>query len=264
MNNLIPLPLFKLNKQLAVLEMHDPSRFFSKKPAYFDALADEGSLKKCRYLFEASIERSELNVVTDTGIRLFELFISKIEEGWSVLLVPASNNYLQVADKLEKLQSRLTETNFELFEKSESLSKAVKRSNKLSGPFIELTENLGIVPLFGDLSSEKLEAIQANVLSRTYLAQPERLLIDFTGVGIIDRSSVGKLRDFLLILEQLGISTVVIGLHPAHARTILPYRRELNFEVERSAKEAVRQWLQVEDGKELSQDEAESKSMNRL
>ncbi|NJP37239.1 STAS domain-containing protein [Alkalicoccus luteus] len=264
MDNQIPLPLFKLNRQLLVTHMHDPRDLFGETPKSFEELADEGSREKCRRMFEASVERTELNMITAEGVRLCELFITETADGWSVLLVPASNSYLQVADKLEKLQSRLAETNFELFEKSESLSQAVKRSNKLSGPFIELTDGLAIVPLFGDLSFEKLDAIQSNVLKRSYHAQPERILIDFTGVGVIELSSVGKLRDFLLIFEQLGISTVVIGLHPAHARTILPYRRELNFDVERSAKEAVRQWLLSDEGEESPYVKTEPKPLNRV
>ncbi len=209
-------------------------------------LADEASSRKLRRLLMTGdvIRGEEVNVVGVKGERILcSLYASWLAEAGSAVFVPLSSSYYEVRDSLDALQSRLNETNFELYERKEELASLVYRSNKLSGPFIELSEDLALVPIFGDLTSAKLEAIERNVFKRAYRAQPDRLLVDFTGVGDIERGAAESMKNLLLSFKQMGIEPVLIGLKPAHARTLAPFKEELDVQVLHSAKTAVKKWF---------------------
>ncbi|WP_431804341.1 hypothetical protein [Halobacillus andaensis] len=49
-------------------------------------------------------------------------------------------------------------------EEKEKLEEAIEQNNRLSAPFIELTKDTALVPLFGDLTSDKMQAVEDYLL----------------------------------------------------------------------------------------------------
>ncbi|WP_146159153.1 STAS domain-containing protein [Alkalicoccus saliphilus] len=248
-----PLPLVKINAEGEIKAWTREASSLFPEASLLMELIEEGSREKFNnILMQQQIVRgAEINIYSrDGGAVLCSIFASPVEEGWEVAFAPLSDSYHKVSSRLLTLQTRLSETNFELYEKSEKLQHVVKRSDKLSGPFIELTENMALIPLFGDLTVEKLTAIEEQALQGSYYSQPERILIDFTGVGTVDEEGVQKFSGLVLVFQQMGIKIVLIGLHPSHARVLAPVRSELEVEFDHSAKTAVEKWLRLEKEEE--------------
>ncbi|SDN32156.1 STAS domain-containing protein [Alkalicoccus daliensis] len=249
----LPLPLYKFNKEYEIsFQSKEAELLFSVQQSVLDIL-DVESIAKFKGLIDhaGTVKGAEINLLSVNGSVLLCTMYADWEDGiCECAFIPLSSSYHRVSDKLTGLQNRLSETNFELFEKSEELSEILKRYYKLSGPFIELTESLAIVPIFGDLSREKLQAIQANVFERAFRAQPDRVLLDFTSVGFIEKQDVGHLRDFIVTFKQMGMETVLIGMHPAHARILAPFKNELEINVDHSAKTAIKFWMEKENLRE--------------
>jgi rsbT co-antagonist protein RsbR len=244
-----PLPLVKINTEGEIRAWTREAACLFPEALLLMELIEEGSRQKFNNILmqRKTVRGAEINMCSrDGGAVLCSVFASPVEEGWEVAFAPLSDSYHKVSSRLMTLQTRLSETNFELYEKSEKLEHVVKRSDKLSGPFIELTENMALIPLFGDLTLEKLAAIEEQALQRSYYSQPERILIDFTGVGTIEEEGVQKFSSIVLVFQQMGIHIVLIGLHPSHARVLAPVRSELEVEFDHSAKTAVEKWLRFE------------------
>jgi rsbT co-antagonist protein RsbR len=248
-----PLPLVKINAEGEIKAWTREASSLFPEASLLMELIEEGSREKFNNILmqQQTVRGAEINIYSrDGGAVLCSIFASPVEEGWEVAFAPLSDSYHKVSSRLLTLQTRLSETNFELYEKSEKLQHVVKRSDKLSGPFIELTENMALIPLFGDLTVEKLTAIEEQALQRSYYSQPERILIDFTGVGTVDEEGVQKFSGLVLVFQQMGINIVLIGLHPSHARVLAPVRSELEVEFDHSAKTAVEKWIRLEKEEE--------------
>ncbi|PRO64435.1 STAS domain-containing protein [Alkalicoccus urumqiensis] len=246
MENLVPLPFFKLDSSMEILERSEEAAALFGREADFLTLVDAGSRRKADQLLktEPSVRGAELNMISGGGeVLLCSVYFSWHQAECACALVPVSDSYANVSSQLTGIQARLNETNFELFEKTEELERVLYRANKFSGPFIDITSTLGLIPLFGDLSPVKLAAIQENVIKRTYAAQPDRILLDFTGVGTIESETVPVLCSLIHTFKQMGIDIVLIGLRPSHARALAPHKRELKVEVKHSAKRVIEEWI---------------------
>ncbi|PYZ95231.1 hypothetical protein CR194_06875 [Salipaludibacillus keqinensis] len=249
MEKRIPLPLFRITQDFQIVERSDQAEHTFQYTNDLLDIVDADSHDKLKAMLAHDVEQLdfELNLITKhSPLALYKAFIQKSGEEAFCLFVPIEEQYQLVQNQLTDMQNRLNDTNFQLFEKKEKFSKMVDRSNELSGPYIELSDNLGLLPVFGDLSEEKLVAIKDNVFKRAYVSQPERVLIDFTGVGNIQEEGVRELKDLILVFEQMGIHVVMIGLSPRHALHLKPYRNELQIDFAHSAKIAIKKWLIAE------------------
>jgi rsbT co-antagonist protein RsbR len=246
METKIPLPLFKIDKEFNILEFTGTAADLFPETDSLYQIIDRDShtkLKNCLINGDAALT-FEINAKTkQEPLELFKVFAQWNGPEAFCIFVPANQDYNLVHKQLEELQMRLSETNFELYEKKEQLSSAMDRTNRLSGPYIELSDTLALLPIFGDLSEEKITAVQDNAIQHAYDNKPERVLVDFTGVGVVEESGVLQLKDMVLVFKQMGMDVVIIGLSPAQARVLKPYRRELELDFERNAKVSIKKWL---------------------
>ncbi|QKS71312.1 STAS domain-containing protein [Paenalkalicoccus suaedae] len=246
MENQGPLPLFKVNTELVIMERSDEAVRLFPHVETLERLVDRESREKFILEMSATNKESqfEINVTTKKKpLELFTVFTKWVDSSCYCLFVPQSKGYERVESQLVALQQRLHETNFELFEKKEELSDLMGRANELSGPYIELSDRVALVPIFGDVSEAKVEAIRYNLLTKAYADQPDRMLIDFTSVGRIANEGVQALKEMVLTLQQMGIEVIILGLHPQHARKLQSHIKELQVEFDRSTKTAIKKWL---------------------
>ncbi|PLT29600.1 Stressosome protein rsbRB [Peribacillus deserti] len=218
----LPVPYFKIDNNLNIISYSlEALKHFNLESKKFTSLIDEGSIDKLyNNLFSTkNNQKIELNFRTKyEEIALFETHISTDhEDHCHLVLMPIGNSIHILEERLSALQKRLLSTDFELFEKKEELVKAMKRLNELSGPFIPISEELAFVPIFGNVTAEKMKVINANTIKHVYEGDFHTVLFDFTAVGNFKSSGILLLGELFQMLNLMGNKKIkLIGLKPSH------------------------------------------------
>ncbi|PSL44415.1 rsbT co-antagonist protein RsbR [Salsuginibacillus halophilus] len=239
-----PLPCFYIDKRLTITSTTGTGVDKYLQAASFLTLVEEGSRSKLQ-TFLSGGETAESPVEVNLYLRnqkfqLVDLYMSwESELHGVVVVVPKQNVYDQSALVLEGLRGRLRDTNFQLYEEKEKLSKIIDEKNALSAPFITLSSKTALVPLFGDIEAEKMKTIETHVLQRAYSGGYDLVFFDFTGVGDITDEGFQVLENIVRSMSYLGPEIVIVGLRPAHARQVYELRRTLNIQFQPTLEQAL-------------------------
>lgn len=93
-------------------------------------------------------------------------------------------------------------------------------------PIINLYSNL-IVPIQGALGDNVLAQLQDDVTRRIEIDSAKGLVIDVSGVSLLDSFMTRSIRDLALTARLMGVHTVVSGLGPAVAITLVEMGLEI-------------------------------------
>lgn len=86
-------------------------------------------------------------------------------------------------------------------------------------PLLEL-RGVVIVSLQAELHDRAAQRLQQRILDRIAETRPRGLLIDVTGLPVMDSFFCRVLRDTALMARMMGVPTVLVGLQPAVAITL--------------------------------------------
>ncbi|MBM7094348.1 STAS domain-containing protein [Bacillus sp. H-16] len=247
MLNQIPLPFIRIKSNYEVVDTSERARNEFPSVKSFLDLIDRDSREKAKKLISPAHRtfNLELNLLTkEHPLALFDVYGKwTADEEANIIVVSKDTRLQKVEGQLMTLQKRLRNTNFELYEKNEELEESIARTNRLSGPFITLSDEVALVPIFGDLFEEKLQAVRKNIYDAVYGGEFDNVLIDFTGVGIVKKEGLQGIREIFLALEYMGVQVIIIGIQPQHAQQMKSFKEELNMTYIQSAKEAIRRFL---------------------
>lgn len=214
----LPLPYFLLDEELTILDYSRSASDIFLIGDNFITLVDEENRQKVSQYIQPDFSEIEMELNMKTKHDPLAVFgISVKWEGNKVhiLCVEKTKEVDTLSDQLIMLRSRLSETDFELLEKKEELEEAIARINKLSGPFIPLYAEAGLVPLFGDLQADKLQVIEENILYRIEEGDYEQVFFDFHAVGYITDDGKKQLGQLFETIQLMGTKTVIVGLSPS-------------------------------------------------
>jgi rsbT co-antagonist protein RsbR len=99
---------------------------------------------------------------------------------------------------------------------------------KLSTPIIEVADGVLLVPVIGELDRKRLSDIQQKVLGRIVRSQASHLIIDFTGVDVLEPHTAEEAVSIVRSAALVGAETVVTGVSPkvalslVHGGVVLP------------------------------------------
>ena len=94
------------------------------------------------------------------------------------------------------------------------LEKANEQIHSLSAPLVPVTRGVFILPVIGEITASRAQAIIGHVLTRSQEESMEYLIIDVSGVSQIN-SVVGEyLLKLVNILKVIGITPVITGIQP--------------------------------------------------
>ncbi|WP_026689744.1 STAS domain-containing protein [Alteribacter aurantiacus] len=247
MLNQIPLPFIRIKSNYEVVDASDRAKVEFPSVTSFLDLIDRDSREKAKHMISPKHRtfNLELNLLTKKHpLALFDVYGKWTNDEEANIIVVSKDERLQrVEGQLMTLQKQLRNTNFELYEKNEELEESIYRTNSLSGPFITLSNEVALVPIFGDLFEDKLMAVRKNIYDAVYGGEFEKVLIDFTGVGIIKENGLNGIKEIFLSLEYMGVQVIIIGIQPQHAQQMKAFKSEMNMTYIQSAKEAIRRFL---------------------
>lgn len=109
----------------------------------------------------------------------------------------------------------------ELVEKGIQIEQKDRLIRSLSTPILHVWDGVLVVPLVGELSAERAEQLNVELLSSVVRQRAAQVLLDLTGLSAVDSAVVDRLGSTIAALRLLGTECAVVGLSPELARTIV-------------------------------------------
>lgn len=90
---------------------------------------------------------------------------------------------------------------------------------EMSAPVILLTENIGLLPLIGEITTHRAKVLLEKTLEQSVHHELDILYIDLSGVPVIDTMVAQQIFQLISSLKLVGVQTAVSGISPIIAQT---------------------------------------------
>ncbi|CAN7526425.1 STAS domain-containing protein [Rossellomorea sp. LjRoot5] len=91
---------------------------------------------------------------------------------------------------------------------------------ELSIPVIKISKQIGVLPLIGDIDTQRAKELMDKALSKGSDLSLEYMVIDLSGVPIIDTMVADRIFKVVDALSLIGIETILSGIRPEIAQTM--------------------------------------------
>lgn len=91
---------------------------------------------------------------------------------------------------------------------------------ELSIPVIKITEKIGILPLIGDIDTRRAQELMEKALTRSNELSLEHIIIDLSGVPVVDTMVADRIIRVVESLTLLGVKAAFTGIRPEIAQTM--------------------------------------------
>ncbi|WP_059170294.1 STAS domain-containing protein [Bacillus sp. FJAT-27445] len=92
---------------------------------------------------------------------------------------------------------------------------------ELSVPVVPLTNGIAILPLIGNIDTERAQLIMEEALQEAVKLKLSTLIIDLSGVMIVDTMVSDQLFKVISSLELIGVKSIMTGIRPEIAQTVI-------------------------------------------
>ncbi|MGD6845857.1 STAS domain-containing protein [Rossellomorea aquimaris] len=92
---------------------------------------------------------------------------------------------------------------------------------ELSTPVISLTSEVGLLPIIGDIDTTRARTILESTLQQSAEAHLSMLIIDLSGVVLVDTMVAQQIFHLIDALNLLGVKSVITGIRPEVAQTAI-------------------------------------------
>jgi anti-anti-sigma regulatory factor/HAMP domain-containing protein len=130
----------------------------------------------------------------------------------------------QVEERTKALTTALSDLEARAAEQERLLSENEQqraRMRAMSVPVLPVTETTLVLPLVGALDAERLSHVQQEALYAVEKSRAEHLLLDVTGVPLIDESVAHGLFQVAAAARLLGSTVILVGISPAVAQSLV-------------------------------------------
>lgn len=141
-------------------------------------------------------------------------------------------------------EKKLREQAEELEAKLERIQQQEQAIRDLSTPVIEVWDDVLALPIIGVLDSKRSMELMDNLLETIARTQCKNVIVDLTGVEVVDTRTADHLLKVVRAAELLGARCVLTGLSPAVAQTLAEIGADLGgVTTLRNLKEGLRHCL---------------------
>ena len=99
---------------------------------------------------------------------------------------------------------------------------------RLSVPVLPVDAGLLVIPLIGILDKQRLDDLSRQALSAIQTYAARRLLLDVTGVSLLDREVAESLLNTMQAARLLGAEVALVGIRPEVAQTLVELDLDTN------------------------------------
>jgi Anti-anti-sigma regulatory factor (antagonist of anti-sigma factor) len=101
------------------------------------------------------------------------------------------------------------------------IKEQAKAIDELSTPVIQLWDGILALPLIGTIDSVRAKQIMENLLSEIVKSKSSQVVIDITGVPIVDTGVASRLMRTVEAARLLGAQCILTGISPIIAQTLV-------------------------------------------
>ncbi|MDP4162989.1 MAG: RsbT co-antagonist protein RsbRA [Bacillota bacterium] len=160
-----------------------------------------------------------LHFVTE-GLRTFSKLVW---EGMQEEKYITEENQMDVIYTFERwmtpLQNDVVDIYSRTWERTVSLQKIALQ--ELSAPLIPVFEGITVMPLVGTIDTERAKQIMENLLTGVVKHRSEVVLIDITGVPVVDTMVAHHIIQAAEAVRLVGAKCMLVGIRPEIAQTIV-------------------------------------------
>ncbi|WP_409273162.1 RsbT co-antagonist protein RsbRA [Neobacillus sp. SCS-31] len=183
------------------------------------------------------------------GVRTFSkmLFEGMQERGYVT-----ADNQMDVVYAFDRwispLQNEVVDIYSRTWERTVSLQKIALQ--ELSAPLIPVFEKITVMPLVGTIDTERAKQIMENLLTGVVKHRSEVVLIDITGVPVVDTMVAHHIIQAAEAVRLVGAKCMLVGIRPEIAQTIVNLGIDLNqFTTKNTLKKGVEAALELTNRK---------------
>lgn len=103
----------------------------------------------------------------------------------------------------------------------QNMTKAKEALIELSVPVVPLKKGYAILPLIGNLDTERARILMEETTNTALRLNLEKLIIDISGVYIVDTMVADQIFKLIDALKLLGVETILTGVRPEVAQTMI-------------------------------------------
>jgi len=160
------------------------------------------------------------------GLRTLKLLIFD----WMIKEKEYSEQIIQLVTEIENwvspMSNQIVESYSNNWEKTVSLQKVALQ--ELSAPLIPVFEKISVMPLVGTIDTERARLIMENLLSGVVKHRADVVLIDITGVPVVDTMVAHHIIQAADAVRLVGSKCMLVGIRPEIAQTIVNLGIHLN------------------------------------
>lgn len=121
---------------------------------------------------------------------------------------------------------------------------------ELSAPLIPVMDNITIMPLIGTIDTERAKLIMENLLEGVIKHNADVVLIDITGVPVVDTMVAHHIIQAAEAVRLIGSTCILVGIRPEIAQTIVNLGINLGkFPTKSSLKKGFQKALEITNRK---------------
>jgi rsbT co-antagonist protein RsbR len=153
------------------------------------------------------------------GLQSFKkVLIGSLQEGEQGKL-ESINIYSEIQNWIDPVIDQLIAEYTGSWEQVNNLQKLALK--ELSAPLIPVFEGISVMPLVGTIDTERARLIMENLLNGVIKFESQVVLIDITGVPIVDTMVAHHLIQASEAVRLVGADCVLVGIRPEIAQTIV-------------------------------------------
>ncbi|WP_179133923.1 STAS domain-containing protein [Halobacillus massiliensis] len=104
---------------------------------------------------------------------------------------------------------------------NQKMISAQERLREVSVPVVPIADGVAVLPVVGEIDPDRAQLIMETSLEQSTKHQLEYLIIDISGVPIIDKSVIYSLFQVTHSLQLVGVETTLTGIRAEIARSIV-------------------------------------------
>ncbi len=183
------------------------------------------------------------------GVRTFSKMLF---EGMQAKGYVTAENQMDVVYAFDRwispLQNEVVDIYSRTWERTVSLQKIALQ--ELSAPLIPVFEKITVMPLVGTIDTERAKQIMENLLTGVVKHRSEVVLIDITGVPVVDTMVAHHIIQAAEAVRLVGAKCMLVGIRPEIAQTIVNLGIDLNqFTTKNTLKKGVEAALELTNRK---------------
>lgn len=131
---------------------------------------------------------------------------------------------LEVEQRTSELQAALNQVQTQSQHQAHLLEEIERHQNtirELGAPILPLSSSTAVVPLVGALDHARLEVLRDRALNAVERLKVRTLLLDLTGVELLDEKNAAGILELSAATRLLGASTILIGIRPEVAQSLV-------------------------------------------